>query len=54
MDEAEKFKAELRNLMDKYEVHIDDFDQYNNDEEYSGTDYYFSGKGIFIHITDIL
>ena len=53
MTNEEKFKEELRNLMDKYEVDLVGHDHYNSDDHYRGTDYYFSGHDIDIHVGDV-
>jgi len=39
---VDEFKKELIELMKKHSVHVDGFDQYDGNEEYCGTEYYFA------------
>jgi len=39
---VDEFKKELIELMKKHSVHVDGFDQYEENEKYCGTEYYFA------------
>lgn len=44
-EKLNSFKAELKALMNKYNIETEGYDNYNGMEEYSGTDYYFFVDG---------
>jgi len=52
-DHENDFLIELKALCEKYEVHIDDADQYGDEEEYTGTDYSFYGNNINLHMEEL-
>lgn len=49
----EKFIKDLAALFKYHGVSIDDFPEYDGNEEYAGTTYYISGNDIFIDISDL-
>lgn len=50
----ESFKEELKALMKKFEVSLLDVDDYDSEENYIGTEYYFSLPGGVIGINEIV
>lgn len=52
-ERKEQFMAELADLCKKFGVKINDYDNYNGDEEYSGTTFYFIGEGIDVALDEL-
>ena len=49
----ESFKDELQKLLDRHKVKLRSYDNYDGDDHYSGTDYIFEGKGIYVYINEL-
>lgn len=45
-----EFEEELRALMAKYGVTLKESENYDNDEGYLGSTYYFVGPGVFLAV----
>lgn len=52
-ERQEQFMAKIADLCKKFGVKINDYDNYNSDEEYSGTTFYFSGEGIRVELENL-
>jgi hypothetical protein len=44
IEDTKKFIEELRALMNKYHVEIEEYTQYDGEERYCGSEWYFEGK----------
>ena len=53
-DTEQKFIEEIQQLFEKYNVKLVDYDNYDGEENFSGTDYYLKGEDIYLDIESIL
>ena len=49
----EQFEAALRKLMEQYKVKLIGWADYNGNDEYIGTNYYFKGPGWRMEIKEL-
>jgi hypothetical protein len=50
MTRTNAFKQALKELLAQYGVQLTSYDDYNGDENYCGTDYAFTGTGVYLGI----
>jgi len=52
-EEESTFIKDIQEILEKHDVYVGEYDNYSGNEAYCGTDYYFIGTNIRIHISKI-
>jgi hypothetical protein len=53
MDRTNEFKQELLQFLSDRKIVIERFDNYDGEDEYCGSEFYFKGEDIFLAVYDI-